>query len=172
MRAMSAEPKPQPSAPPNPAPVAHAPFRVEILTVTGVTIPSAFPLELAFATAIGYAEDREGVPMRAPDDRIALRTVVLRFYSELLDEKKAIEVLDDEGVAWVVPPDRVLAVRVIDPERSPGPLQADEVRHIGFQLRRPAVAGSRREPMAIPPAAPETGPPHGEVQIRPKAELD
>jgi hypothetical protein len=38
-------------------------------------------------------------------------------------------------VAWVVPPDRVLAIRVIDPERS-------------------------------------AGPPHGEVQIRPKAELD
>jgi len=172
MRAMTAERSPQSTSPqPGAAPVTHAPFRVEIVTVTGLTIPSIFPLELAFATAIGYAEDREGVPMRTPADRIALRTVVLRFYSELLDEQKPLEVLDDEGVAWVLPPERVLAVRVIDPERSPGPPAADEVRHIGFQLRRPAVAGGRREATEITPI-PASDAAHGEAAIRPKSELD
>ena len=149
------------------------PFRIEVVTITGLTIAATFPLELALVTAVSYAEDREGVPMRSTTDRIALRTVVLRFYGEILDEKKPIEILDDEGVAWVLPPERVLAVRVIDPERSPGPPQMDEQKHIGFQLRRPAVAGARREPTESSPAAPpDTGPPHGEVQIRPESKLD
>ena len=166
---MSATPTP---SQPGPRAAAPAPFRVEVVTVTGLTITALFPLELALVTAVSYAEDREGIPMRSPTDRIALRTVVLRFYGEILEEKKPLEILDDEGCAWVVPPDRILAIRVLDPERSPGPPAADEQRHIGFQLRRPAVAAPRREPSEIPPTSPETGPPHGEVAIRPESKLD
>ena len=77
-----------PSPPPPKHQAAPAPFRVEVVTVTGLTIASTFPLELALVTAVGYAEDRDGIPMRSTTDRIALRTVVLRFYGEILDEKK------------------------------------------------------------------------------------
>ena len=147
--------------------MADTPFRIEVVTVTGLTITATFPLELAFATAIGYAEDREGVPMRAPNDRVALRTVVLRFYGELLDEDKPIQVLDDEGVAWVLPPERVLGIRVIDPDRTPGPPKADEVRHIGFRMRSPDARDRIQEPTTPSPTSPA-----GEVRLRPDGRLD
>ena len=148
----------------------EAPFRIELVCVTGLTISSTFPLALARTAAIGYVEDHEGVPLSSARDRIGLRTVMLRFYSEILAESKPVELLDDQGVAWVVPPDRVLAIRVIDPLRTPGPPGEHEVRHIGFQLRRPAVAAERREPPTVPPAPPSGRP--GSVAVRPKNEHD
>jgi hypothetical protein len=149
------------------------PFRIEVVTVTGLTVASTFPLQLAIATAAAYVGDADGFPPGSIHDRVGLRTALLRLYGELLAEAKRVELLDDEGVAWLVPAERVLAIRVIDPERTPGPpKQEDVVKHIGFQLR-PTVAGSRRDVAAAPaPAAPSPDRPAGQVGIRPKSELD
>jgi len=152
------------------------PFRIEVVTVTGLTVASTFPLQLAIATAATYVGDADGFPAGSIHDRVGLRTVLLRLYGELLTEAKRVELLDDEGVAWLVPAERVLAIRVIDPERTPGPpKQEDVVKHVGFQLR-PTVAGSRRDPQpaepGAAPAAPSPDRPAGQVSIRPKSELD
>ena len=147
------------------------PFRIEVVTVTGLTVASTYPLSLARAAALGYLDDADGLPMGAVQHRIGLRTVLIRLFGELLAEARRIELLDDEGVAWLIPAERVLAIRVIDPERSAGPPHEEEVRHIGFQLR-PTVAGSRRDPSPIEPGQPAPDRPAGEVSIRPKSELD
>src|SRR4051794_5130111 len=154
--------------------MADTPFRIEVVTVTGLTVPSTFPLQLAVATAAAYVGDADGFPAGSIHDRVGLRTVLLRLYGELLVEAKRVELLDDEGVAWLIPGERVLAIRVIDPERTPGaPREQEIVKHIGFRLR-PTVAGSRRDAQASPTAAPTTSPdrPAGQVSIRPKGELD
>jgi hypothetical protein len=154
--------------------MSDTPFRIEVVTVTGLTVASTFPLQLAIATAAAYVDDADGFPAGSIHDRIGLRTVLLRLYGELLAEAKRVELLDDEGVAWLIPSERVLAIRVIDPERTPGaPTKEEVVRHVGFQLR-PTVAGSRRDPEAPPTAAPVPSAerPAGQVSIRPKSELD
>jgi hypothetical protein len=153
--------------------MADTPFHIEVVTVTGLTVGSTFPLHLAVATAVTYVGDADGFPPGSIHDRVGLRTVLLRLYGELLAETKRIELLDDEGVAWLIPAERVLAIRVNDPERTAGPPREEETRHIGFQLR-PTVAGSRREVPGAPTAAPAPSPdrPAGQVSIRPKSELD
>ena len=154
------------------------PFRVEVVTVTGLTVAGTFPLQLAIATAATYVGDADGFPAGSIHDRVGLRTVLLRLYGELLTEARRVELLDDEGVAWLIPAERVLAIRVIDPERTPGaPRDEEVVKHIGFQLR-PTVAGSRRDvpgaptPGSSPAPAPSADRPAGQVSIRPKSELD
>ena len=154
--------------------MADTPFRIEVVTITGLTVASTFPLQHAVATAAAYVGDADGFPAGSIHDRIGLRTVLLRLYGELLSEAKRVELLDDEGVAWLIPGERVLAIRVIDPERTPGAPREDEVaKHIGFQLR-PTVAGSRRDSPNAPTPASEPSPdrPAGQVSIRPKSELD
>jgi hypothetical protein len=156
--------------------MSDTPFRIEVVTVTGLMVASTFPLQLAVATAAAYVGDADGFPPGSIHDRVGLRTVLLRLYGELLAEAKRVELLDDEGVAWLIPAERVLAIRVIDPERTPGaPSKEEVVKHIGFQLR-PTVAGSRRDAPVTPTpgTAPATSPdrPAGEVGIRPKSELD
>jgi hypothetical protein len=149
------------------------PFRIEVVTVTGLTVASTFPMQLAIATAAAYVDDADGFPAGSIHDRVGLRTVLLRLYGELLAEAKRVELLDDEGVAWLIPAERVLAIRVIDPERTPGAPREEEVaKHIGFQLR-PTVAGSRRD-AADAPSSPAPSPDRaaGQVGIRPKSELD
>ena len=155
--------------------MADTPFRIEVVTVTGLTVGSTFPQQLAIATAMAYLEDADGFPAGSIRDRIGLRTVLIRLYGELLAEAKRVELLDDEGVAWLIPAERVLAIRIIDPERTSGAPTAEETKHIGFQIR-PSIAGSRRDPQ---PVSPSTAPvptaedrPAGQVGIRPKAELD
>ena len=164
----------------------ETPFRVEVLTVTGLTVSSVFPLSLARTAAMGYLQDEPTLPLASNDDRIGLRTIVVRLFGEILSETKRIELLDDDGVAWLIPADRVLAVRIIDPERTPGPPRGLEVRHIGFQLRRPTPAGTPTVPdgPSVAPAAPlpdgptvAPAPPlpdtaAGEVGIRPSGEVD
>ena len=153
------------------------PFRIEVVTLTGLTVASTFPQQLAIATAMAYVGDADGFPAGSIHDRVGLRTVLLRLYGELLAEAKRVELLDDEGIAWLIPAERVLAIRVIDPERTPGAPREDEVaKHIGFQLR-PTVAGSRRDPQPATPSplttpVPTADRPAGEVGIRPKGELD
>src|SRR4051812_21385267 len=154
--------------------MADTPFRIEVVTVTGLTVASTFPLQLAIAAAATYVGDADGFPPGSIHDRVGLRTVLLRLYGELLAEAKRVELLDDEGVAWLIPSERVLAVRVIDPERTPGaPREQEIAKHIGFQLR-PTVAGSRRDARASPAGEPaaSTDRPAGQVSIRPKSELD
>ena len=149
------------------------PFRIEVVTVTGLTVASTFPMQLAIATAAAYVGDADGFPQGSIHDRVGLRTVLLRLYGELLAEAKRVELLDDEGVAWLIPAERVLAIRVIDPERTPGAPREDEVaKHIGFQLR-PTVAGSRRDAAGAPSRpAPSPDRAAGQVGIRPTSELD
>ena len=147
------------------------PFRIEVVTITGLTVATTFPQQLAIATAMSYLDDADGFPSGSIRDRVGLRTVLIRLYGELLAEAKRVELLDDEGVAWLIPAERVLAVRIIDPERTSGGPTAEEAKHIGFQIR-PTVAGSRRDPTMAPPATAGPDRPAGQVSIRPKSELD
>ena len=96
--------------------MADTPFRIEVVTITGLTVASTFPLQHAVATAAAYVGDADGFPAGSIHDRIGLRTVLLRLYGELLSEAKRVELLDDEGVAWLIPGERVLA----DPGDRPG----------------------------------------------------
>src|SRR4051812_41034359 len=149
----------------------ETPFRVEVVTVTGLVVGSTFPLALARTAAMGYLKDDPSVPVASNHDRVGLRTVLVRLFGEILAETKRIELLDDEGVAWLIPGDRVMAVRIIDPERTPGPPRGEEVHHIGFQLRRTTDAAKVATAVVAPATAgPET--PAGEVGIRPNARVD
>jgi len=64
------------------------PFRVEVVTVTGLTVAGTFPLQLAIATAATYVGDADGFPAGSIHDRVGLRTVLLRLYGELLTEAR------------------------------------------------------------------------------------